>query len=44
LLRLKYADDREAAVTLDSIEREVELHRRHSAFYGYEFFVLRRPD
>lgn len=44
LLRLKYADDREAAVTLDSIEREMDLYRHHSAFYGYEFFVLRRTD
>lgn len=41
-LRGKYAADREALAALDQIGQEPGFHRRHSAFYAYEFFVARR--
>ena len=41
-LRGKYAGDAEALAALEEIAREPEMHRRHSDYYGYEFFVVRR--
>ncbi len=41
-LRIKYADDQEASALLDQIAEEPEMHRRHSGYYAYEFFVARR--
>ena len=40
-LRCTYAADREALSVLDQIEQEPELHRKHSDYYAYEFFVAR---
>ncbi|RLK50646.1 methyltransferase family protein [Alkalispirillum mobile] len=42
-LRDKYANDVEASAILDQLAEEPEMHRRYSEFYGYEFFVARRP-
>jgi SAM-dependent methyltransferase len=42
-LRERYADDAEASAVLDRLAEEPEMHRRHSDFYAYEFFVARRP-
>jgi len=42
-LRGKYAADVEASAILDQLAEEPEMHRRHSDFYAYEFFVARRP-
>jgi SAM-dependent methyltransferase len=41
-LRLSHVGDAEALSALDAIEQEVELYRRHSSHYGYEFFIARR--
>jgi SAM-dependent methyltransferase len=41
-LRSKYSDDAESLAALDQIACEPEMHRRHSDYYGYEFFVVRR--
>lgn len=41
-LRSKYAEDVEALAVLDRLAREPEMHRQHSAYYAYEFFVVRR--
>lgn len=41
-LRRKYADDAEAMAILDPLAGEPEMHRRHSDYYAYEFFVARR--
>lgn len=41
-LRRVYSDDAEALAILDQIGEEPALHRRHSRFYAYEFFVVRR--
>ncbi|NTW66856.1 MAG: methyltransferase domain-containing protein [Nitrospirae bacterium] len=42
-LRGKYTGDVEALAILDQLAEEAEMHRRHSDFYAYEFFVARRP-
>lgn len=42
-LRDKYASDAEALAILDQLAEEPEMHRRHSDYYAYEFFVARRP-
>lgn len=42
-LRGKYHQDAEALVHLDQIAEEPAMHRRHSRYYAYEFFIVRRP-
>ena len=42
-LRGKYASDGETLGILDQLAGEPEMHRRHSAYFAYEFFVARRP-
>lgn len=39
-LREKYVDDANAQVALDGCEHEISVYERHSAYYGYCFFVL----
>ncbi len=41
-LRGDHAGDHEALAILDELAAEPEAHRRHAAYYGYEFFVARR--
>jgi hypothetical protein len=41
-LRGKYAGDVDASAILDQLAEEPEMHRRHSDFYAYEFFVAHR--
>ena len=41
-LRDAYRDDAGSLVVLEEIAREPQIHRRHSDYYGYQFFVLRR--
>lgn len=43
VLRGKYAEDVEASAILDKLAEEPQMHRGHSDFYAYEFFVARRP-
>lgn len=43
-LRAKYAGDHEALGVLDRLGREPDLHRLHSRYYAYEFFVASRND
>ncbi len=40
-LRGKYRADDEALAALDRLGQEPEMHRRHSGYYAYEFFVAR---
>lgn len=42
-LRSEHAGDDEALGILDELAAEPETHRRCAAYYGYEFFVARRP-
>lgn len=41
-LRGTYAGDPEAGDILEQLAAEPEMHRRHCAYYAYEFFVARR--
>jgi len=41
-LRGKYAEDEEAIAVLNQLAQEPEMHRCHSEYYAYEFFVTRR--
>ncbi len=43
-LRAKYAADAEALAVLEQLAHEPEMHRRHSDYYAYELFVVRRPS
>ncbi len=43
-LRGKHAGDAEALAVLDQLAQEPEMHRRHSDYYAYEFFVARRQN
>ena len=43
LMRSQYGKDAEALTILDQLAEEPEMHRRYADFYGYEFFVVRRP-
>lgn len=41
-LRSRYADDGESLAVLDQLAQEPAMHRRHSNYFAYEFFVVRR--
>jgi SAM-dependent methyltransferase len=43
-LRGKYAKDDEALAVLEQLAREPGMHRKHSEYYAYEFFVARRVE
>jgi SAM-dependent methyltransferase len=43
-LRGKYAGDAEALAVLEQLAQEPDMHRRHSDYYAYEFFVASRPS
>ncbi len=42
-LRQKYADSPDAIALFDENEAEMQMHRKYARWYGYEFFVCRRP-
>lgn len=39
----KYAEDPARLAFLEGERREIELYRRYSAWYGYVFYIMRRP-
>ena len=41
--RKRYRDDPDARELADECQREIDVWRAYSAFYGYEFLVLRAP-
>jgi len=41
--REKYKDVPEAQGVIGAIEREIEMHRKYSAHYGYVFYVMQKP-
>lgn len=43
-LRATYAADGEALAVLDQLAQEPEMHRAHSEYYAYAFFVARREE
>jgi SAM-dependent methyltransferase len=42
-LRARYAGDLAALEVLDAEDQEFGLYRKYSAYYGYTFFIARRP-
>ncbi len=40
----KYRSDPEALRALEAEKEEIEMYRRHSACYGYVFYIARRKD
>jgi SAM-dependent methyltransferase len=42
--RAAHVDDRDAREVADMTAREISLMERFADWYGYEFYVLRRPD
>ncbi len=41
-LRAAHSGDAEALSELDLCQKEIDLYERYSAYYGYEFFVMRK--
>ena len=42
MLREKYAGDAEAQNALDEELAEIELFRKYSSYYGYEFYIAQK--
>jgi len=42
LLRVKHKDEPEALQYLAGEEKEIEMFRRYSDYYGYQFYVLKK--
>ena len=40
-LREKYSDNSRVLSQLDDAMLEIEIYKKHSAYYGYEFYILR---
>lgn len=43
LLRRKYASEPWKLEMIEGVQAEIDLYRRYSSWYGYEFFMMRRP-
>ena len=43
MLKEKYANNHDALLTIQGLEREREIFRKHSDEYGYVFFILNAP-
>ena len=39
-LKTKYGDDEEAMNVLVSHEREIDMYRKYSEYYGYVFYIM----
>ena len=40
--RHKYADDSEALAVLEEEQKEIDMYRKYSQYYGYVFYIARR--
>jgi len=43
LLRDKYFDNPERIVMINSVYKEIEIYRKYSDYYGYDFYLVKRP-
>ena len=43
-LKQKYKNDTEALEVLENELKEMEMHKKYSAYYGYSFFVVQRRN
>jgi SAM-dependent methyltransferase len=42
-LRVEDAGEREILEFVETIQREIDVYRKYSSFYGYSFYVMQRP-
>jgi ubiquinone/menaquinone biosynthesis C-methylase UbiE len=42
-LKQKYASDEKAMAVIEEEEKEIELYRKYSEFYGYVFYIMQKP-
>ncbi len=42
LLRAKYSNNKEALTVMKTESQEIELYRKYSDFYGYEFYIMQK--
>ncbi|MFX0072346.1 MAG: class I SAM-dependent methyltransferase [Candidatus Hermodarchaeota archaeon] len=42
-LQKKYNNDKDKLMQIDEISLEIEMFRKYSDYYGYEFFILKKP-
>jgi len=42
LLRDKYAADAERLAFVNKVQKEIDIYRKYSDYYGYEFFIAKR--
>jgi hypothetical protein len=42
VLRKRYPADAERQAMIDFIQKEIDMYRKHSAYYGNEFYLMRR--
>jgi SAM-dependent methyltransferase len=40
----KYKDDRNAQTLFNSLQLEMEMHRKYSSYYGYGFYIMRKKQ
>ncbi len=41
-LRLKYQGNSKAQKLFDTFDKDLEMYRKYSAWYGYGFYIMRR--
>jgi SAM-dependent methyltransferase len=42
LLRAKYADNKKALNVFDSMQKEIDVFKKYSDYFGYEFFIMKK--
>jgi SAM-dependent methyltransferase len=42
-MRENYSDDKSASL-FDSLQREIDIYRKYSDYYGYGFYIIQRTD
>ena len=38
----KYTNNKEALTVIEEEENEIELYRKYSDYYGYEFYIMQK--
>ena len=42
ILKIRYSEDREAIAQLEEEEKEIELYKKYSDYYGYVFYMMKK--
>jgi ubiquinone/menaquinone biosynthesis C-methylase UbiE len=43
-MRRKYKDNQDAKALFDSLQLEMEMHKKYSAYYGYGFYIMQKEN